>query len=587
MKCTVCEIGCDIAEGRYGRCRMYANRDGEIVERFPSSYLTLLPITIETMPMVHFAPKNKFFQVSTVGCNFTCPGCISETLTAHADAVAGALTAAAPEEVVRRAKAEDCAGIVFCLNDPAASYYTFLSLAGEAKAAGLRVGCSTNGYFTGAALAALIPHLDFVNIGLKGSSDERYRECGARSAAPVFRNIRLLHDAGVHVEVSAMYINGAEDEILDAARRVAAVSPDIPLQVMRFVPFGEAAPGLEPTIRESEQITDRLRTILRHVYLFNSPGTGDLNTVCPVCGTVVIEREFYGPMGCRTTASLEGGRCPCGWQAPVRGPINAEQYTEYGMLGGYRTTRAIEMAHAILVTLGIRDDEELGTVLGDIIREDFIRGMHDRIQQVDSWLGLIRDLAVRAGREEEGGELISFIKERVDAIAAGSALAGSRPRVYYSMGYPLFALNAERFETNLVEMAGGTCVNKRLERKGKPGINISVDELNDLDPEIMFISGFLSSPASDYLHYCTTHGIETAAVRAGKIFNVPSGWDFGSPRWILGFMYLANTIRPEIFSFDLEAEQREFYRRFYGITAESIVANRDFSRPMVGTPQDE
>ncbi|MDG6256874.1 MAG: hypothetical protein QCH35_04665 [Methanomicrobiaceae archaeon] len=89
MKCPVCEIGCDIAEGRSGRCRMYANRDGEIVERFPESYLTMLPITIETMPVVHFAPKNKFFQVSTVGCTFTCPGCISETLTVHADAVAG------------------------------------------------------------------------------------------------------------------------------------------------------------------------------------------------------------------------------------------------------------------------------------------------------------------------------------------------------------------------------------------------------------------------------------------------------------------------------------------------------------------
>lgn len=587
MKCPVCEIGCDIAEGRSGRCRMYVNRDGEIVERFPESYLTMLPITIETMPMVHFTPKNKFLQVSTVGCNFTCPGCISETLTVHADAVAGALTTASPEEVVRRAQAEDCTGIVFCLNDPTASYFTFLALAREAKAAGLRVGCSTNGYFTEHALATLIPSLDFVNIGLKGSSDERYRECGAKSADPVFRNIRTLHESGVHVEVSAMFIHGADEEILNAARRVAEISPDIPLQVMRFVPFGEAAPGLEPTIRESERVTERLRTFLRYVYLFNSPGTGYLNTVCPVCGTTVLEREFYGPMGCRTSAALEGGRCPCGWQAPIQGDICVEQYTEYGMLGGYRTTRAIEMAHAILVTLGIRDDKELGAVLGDIVREDFIRGMHDRIHQVDSWLGLIADLAARAGREEEGRELVSFLRERIDRIAAGSAFAETRPRVYYSMGYPLFALNAERFESNLVEAAGGTCVNKRLSRKGKPGVNITVEELNELNPEHMFISGFLSSPASDYLHYCTEHAVETDAVGAGRVYNVPAGWDFGSPRWILGFMFLANTIHPEIFSFDLEDEQREFYRRFYGITGDKFVANRDFSRPVIGAPGDE
>lgn len=561
---------------------MYINQNNTIVERFPESYLTMLPITIETMPMVHFAPKSKFFQVSTVGCNFICPGCISETLTSHADAVAGALQTATPDMVVKRAKNQECIGIVFCLNDPTVSYYSFLALAQKAKEAGLFVGCSTNGYFTKSALRGLMPYLDFVNIGLKGSSDERYRECGAASSDPVYRNIGILHEAGVHVEVSAMYINGADDEILRAAERVAGISPDIPIQVMRFVPFGEAAPDLEPTIAASENISDQIMDVLHHVYLFNSPGTEYLNTICPICGNTVIAREFYGPMGCRTASVLDDGRCICGWQAPIQGPITDEQYTEFGMLGGYRTTRAIEMAHAILVTLGVRDDVELGDVLGEIIREDFIRGMHDRIQQIDSWIGLIEDLALRAGREEEGRELIAYIQERVDIITDASAHADNRPDVYYSMGYPLFALNAERFETNLVEAAGGTCVNKRIERKGKPGVNIPAEELNLFNPEYMFISGFLSSPASDYLQYCATHGIATDATQTGKIFNVPAGWDFGSPRWILGFMYIANTIHPEIFSFDLEKEEQEFYRKFYGISSDDIVQNRDFSRPSVG-----
>ena len=384
------------------------------------------------------------------------------------------------------------------------------------------------------------------------------------------------------MEVSALYINGADDEITGAARRVAAISPAIPMQVMRFVPFGEAAPDLEPTIAASESISDRIREVLDHVYLFNSPGTAYLNTICPACGKTIIAREFYGPMGCRTVSVHDDGRCTCGWEAPIRGPIQEEQYTEFGMLGGYRTTRAIEMAHAILVTLGIRDDRELGDVLGEIIREDFIRGMHDRIQQIDSWIELIEDLARRAKREEEGRALIAHIQERVEIITEGTARAASRPDVYYSMGYPLFALNAERFETNLVEAAGGTCVNKRMERKGKPGVNIPAEELNALNPDYMFISGFLSSPASDYIHYCDTHGIVTGATRTGKIFNVPAGWDFGSPRWILGFMYIANTIHPEIFSFDLKQEEREFYRKFYGITSGEIVQNRDFSRPSIG-----
>ena len=579
MKCTICEIGCDIAEGRTGRCRMYKNINGVLCERFPDSYLTLLPITIETMPMVHFAPKSKFFQVSTIGCNFTCPGCISEILTSHDNVVAGALRKATPQEVIMMAKKQECQGIVFCLNDPTVSYYSFCNLATQAKKAGMFVGCSTNGYFTENTVLSLIPLLDFINIGLKGSSDKRYRECGVPSGEPVFRNIRLLHEAGIHVEVSAMYVNGADDEILNAAEKIAAISQDIPMQVMRFVPFGEAAPDLEPTIAASEVICTRLQKILNYVYLFNSPGSDFLNTICPRCGATIISREFYGPMGCRTISAISDATCACGWQAPICGEISEEQYTEYGMLGGYRTTRAIEMAHAILVTLGLSDDEELGSVLEVIIRENFIRGMHDRIQQIDTWTGLIKDLAARSGHQAEGQALIEHIQSRVDIILTGSAKITYRPRVYYSMGYPLFALNAERFETNLVQAAGGLCVNKLLEKKGKPGVNISADELQALNPEYIFISGFLSSPASDSSEYCKKHGITIDAVRDQRIYNVPTGWDFGSPRWILGFMFIANKIHPEQFSFDLEKEQKEFYEKFYGITTETILPNRDFSRP--------
>ena len=578
MKCTVCETGCEISDGHYGRCRMYSNENGNIIERFPESYLTILPITIETMPMVHFAPKSKFLQVSTVGCNFTCPGCISETLTSHADSVIGALQKASPEKIVQMAIKQECKGIVFCLNDPIVSFYSFKTLAKTAKDKGLYVGCSTNCYFTEDSLNQLLPYLDFVNVGLKGSSDERYKECGVKSADPVFRNIKILYDSGVHVEVSAMYINGADTEIISAAERVAEISKDIPMQVMRFVPFGEAAPELEPTIAMSENITDQIRKILNYVYLFNSPGTEYLNTVCPSCGENVICREFYGPMGCRTVSEVPDCKCSCGWEAPVSGEISTEQYTEYGMLGGYRTTRAIEMAHAILVTLGVDDDTELGDVLGSIIKEDFIRGMHDRIQKIDLWLDLIADLSRRSGKEEKGEELISYIKERVDIIASKAKDAKYRPSVYYAMGYPLFALNAERFETNLVEAAGGMCVNKKIQRKGKPGVNITADELCKMNPEKIFISGFLSSPASDFMNYCDNHEISVDATDSEEIYNVPAGWDFGSPRWILGFMYIANKIHPEIFSFDLEDEQKKFYRKFYGIKGD-VVQNRDFSRP--------
>jgi ABC-type Fe3+-hydroxamate transport system, periplasmic component len=152
-----------------------------------------------------------------------------------------------------------------------------------------------------------------------------------------------------------------------------------------------------------------------------------------------------------------------------------------------------------------------------------------------------------------------------------------KPRVYYAMGYPLFALNGERFENDLVEASGGESVNRLIEREGKPGINISKDEFIKLNPEIAFISGFLSCPVSDFYEYCMKHELDVDAVKKKNIYRIPPGWDFGSPQWILGLMYIANRIHPEIFSFDMEKEADEFYRTFYGVEFSSMKPNRAWS----------
>ena len=59
-----------------------------------------------------------------------------------------------------------------------------------------------------------------------------------------------------------------------------------------------------------------------------------------------------------------------------------------------------------------------------------------------------------------------------------------RPRVYYAMGHPLFALNPGRFEGKLVEAAGGSYVNRSITREGKPGVTITPEEFIALDPQV-------------------------------------------------------------------------------------------------------
>ena len=363
MRCHICEIGCIIPVGGTGRCRMYTHDHTGIIERFPDTFLAAFPVAIETQPMLHFYPGGTFMQVCTAGCNFRCGGCVSEILVDHAESLARSKSAISTDDVIRSALEQQCIGVSFALNDPIASFPTFCRLAKKAREQGLLTGCSTNGYLTEQSVKALIPVLDYVNIGLKGASDDCYRACGAHGAGPVFRTIEQLFRAGVHVEVSLVYRKGGEEEVLAAARRIAGISREIPLQLMRFVPFGDTVPGSEPTIFESEHLGDQIRKILSWVYLFNSPGTRYLDTICPVCKAQCIGREFFGPMGAHITGTPKK-TCECGYVVPVKGIIATDIFTEPGMMGGYRVTRGLEMIWAILACLGIDDQVVLSRIWG-------------------------------------------------------------------------------------------------------------------------------------------------------------------------------------------------------------------------------
>jgi pyruvate-formate lyase-activating enzyme len=580
MTCTICENRCQVAQGALGGCGQYRREGDAMVECQPDRYLIVCPIRIETMPMLHFHPGGKFLQISTAGCNFDCPGCISTVIVREMNPDSNMLRQLGPDQVVAAALEQDCCGLAFLMNDPLASLETFLRVARAAKAAGLLVGCASNGYFTEESLARLLPVLDFINIGVKGLDEQSYRSCGGRSPEPVLRNIRLLHEAGVHVEVACMHRHDNGEEVRELARRVAQVSPAMPLQVMRYIPLEAADPAWEPSIRVSEALVEELRGVLRHVYLFNSPGSEQLHSRCPDCGEVLIRRDFYGPMGARLL-SVGNEACAHGLSAlDVLGEPQRGDFREADFQGGYPFTRALEIVQAMLIALGVRQPQEVVRVWESVLDKEKLRKLHHDIQQPDSYLATLRQFGELTGRHEQAAVLIDYMQSRLDAVAQGLEGVTRRPRVYYAMGKPLFAIKGERFENQLVRLAGGESVNQRLELIGRPGMTIDRDVLNALNPEVMLISAFMSNPVKDFHAECLRLDLQVEAVRDMHIFTPPlPASDFGGPRWVLGLLFLANVLHPERFQFDLFDEAEDFYRRFYGMKFSPEHLNRSFGKP--------
>lgn len=239
------------------------------------------------------------------------------------------------------------------------------------------------------------------------------------------------------------------------------------------------------------------------------------------------------------------------------------------------------LAGLVVSCLGEEDPSCAPDLWRSFMAGDGLRKIHDRIQRISSYYGIIQEVADTIGRKERGEELIGALEEMHDRVTR--AVAGApRPSVFFSMGYPLFAINAERFENQLVESAGGEPVNLLIERAGKPGITLSRDEFISFNPDWICISGLFSLPKEECIQYCIKNGLTVPAVTQRQVIEMPASWDFGSPRWILGMMLLAKAFHPDRCSWDIHKEADTFYRRFYGVSFDSVLPTRSFIKPSAG-----
>ena len=313
MRCDYCEWRCELAGGRLGVCRSYREEGGAIMERFPQAWSSCGTSRIEAIPLYHVLPGSRTFVIGTAGCNFNCRYC-SNAFVARADpaGLQASMTRLDPGDLVGAALKLDCQALVFDVNEPTLALPTLAEVAREARRAGLPMGCLTNAYTTEASTELLAGIFSFFNISLKGLSKSFNRDyIGIPSAEPVLRNIRRLAETN-HVEVSTPVIQTVNDEDLDGiAEFIAGVDPGIPWHVFRLLPEHRMKDAHYPSIEAIDRALVAARRRLPYLYFHNFVGSDWVDTLCPECGAVVIERFSLGCGGDVLRRVLgEAGRCP-------------------------------------------------------------------------------------------------------------------------------------------------------------------------------------------------------------------------------------------------------------------------------------
>lgn len=524
-------------------------------ERYPDRYLAIWPGAIETVPFLHYTPGGRYLLLSTLGCNLSCPGCVSHILIDHQDALSEAMRPVSPEVVISQVREHACEGVIFCLNEPSVSPRTVVRTARLIREAGLKAGCATNGCMSSDIRDQFITCMDFMNIGIKGISDEAYSSCKAPCGiSEVFHNIREIYAANIHLEISAVYQHGFDDDLIRLAEEISGISDEIPLHIMRFIPFAGADKAREPTPDEAASLLLRCRDHLPWVYLFNTPSVDHLSTVCPSCEKVLIRRSFYGPMGARLRGSGTT-TCDCGRMVPVVGSFHTWQGCEPRFRGGYRTSVALDTVAGTLQHLGIRDEQVIGRVLVRILSGTLLEDLQQYFATPEGYIGYIRLLASYAGIEGPVMPLIRFYEQRLDEIRR--RVAGlPRPRVFCALSHPLLPSYPDKMEVALADRAGGEVLNRRIAHQEDRESSFSREDFIALNPDVIICTGMGTCQPDEFREICRGLQITAPALETGRVYGLSPGHQPTGPGWIISLEYLAGTLHPGAVPVDLDEEER-------------------------------
>lgn len=330
VRCTACAHRCLVRPGRRGICQVRFH-DGKGL-RLPWGYVAGLNADpIEKKPFYHFLPGSVALTFGMLGCDFHCGYCqnwlSSQALRDPAsDESAYFIRRVSPEQVVEAGRRSGADVIASSYNEPLITSEWAVAIFRLALQAGMKCVYVSNGNATPEALEYLRPYLAGLKIDLKSMQDKNYRRLGG-VLKNVLDTIKRVQEMGLWLEVVTLVVPGFNDsseELWEAARFLASVSPDIPWHVTAFHSDYHMQETPNTPARTLLRAADIGREAgLRYVYAGNIPGGVDEyeDTFCPKCRTALVKRTGYFVHEVRVTAD---GKCPrCGeaaagvWKFPA------------------------------------------------------------------------------------------------------------------------------------------------------------------------------------------------------------------------------------------------------------------------------
>jgi len=187
------------------------------------------------------------------------------------------------------------------------------------------------------------------------------------------------------------------------------------------------------------------------------------------------------------------------------------------------------------------------------------------------------------GNEQRARDIVAFFRTRTMLIGRAVEKLGENAKpetllLYYSERDGKIAFNVPPpswMQTILCELAAGRPVWRGV-GAGKGWIKVGLEQIAAWNPDQIFITAYFNDGEKIVSGlYADAGWRELEAVKTRKLHAFPGDyytWDQPGPRWILGLMWLASKLHPDLFpEMDIYGEIRTFYRELYGLDERSYL----------------
>jgi pyruvate formate lyase activating enzyme len=301
VQCQACEHFCAVKPGEAGKCGVRRNVDGQLYLVVYGEPIAVHIDPIEKKPLFHFHPGASVLSIGTYGCNFRCPFCQNWQMSQRREFSSDVHRLgeqAPPEAIVEACLRQSIPLIAYTYNEPTVFFEYTLDTARLGHEHGIESVYVSNGFMSLAALGAIEPYLDAINVDLKAFSEGFYAEQCQGRLEPVKRNIaHIATETDIWIEVTTLLIPGLNDsdaELQAMAEWLASVDPDMPWHISAFHPDYEMLDRPRTPAGSLARAYDIGKEAgIRYVYVGNVMDEERESTHCPSCGATLVRRHWY------------------------------------------------------------------------------------------------------------------------------------------------------------------------------------------------------------------------------------------------------------------------------------------------------